>query len=80
MEKLWVKKIGIVISSLMLIAFLGVGCATDEQMKEIRTNREAAETAMKAAQDAATRAQDAATRAEKAAEKCEKAFEKGLRK
>jgi preprotein translocase subunit SecG len=78
------KKVTIGLSSLFLIAILGVGCATDEQIK---ANREAAEAAAKKADDAAVRAEAAAKRAEAAAAKadasaakCEKAFEKGLKK
>ena len=58
------KKVGIGVSSLLLIAALGMaGCATQEQLDE-----------------AVKRAEDAAARAEAAAAKCEQAFEKGLRK
>jgi hypothetical protein len=67
------KKVGIGLSSLFLIAALGVtgtGCATQEQVNET----------LKKAEDAAARADAAAARAEAAATKCEKAFEKGLRK
>ncbi|MBW2038645.1 MAG: hypothetical protein JRI46_03485 [Deltaproteobacteria bacterium] len=93
-ERSWVKKAGVCLCSLVFIAVLGLGCATDKQMKEIKQHREAAEAAMKAAQAsaksakgsahkaeaAAIRAQSSADRAEICAEKCEKAFEKGLRK
>lgn len=65
------QKVGIGLSSLFLIAALGVtGCATQEQVNE----------AVKKAEDAAARAEAAAAKAEAAAAKCEKAFEKGLRK
>ena len=78
------KRWGVILSSLLLVASLGAGCAST---KEIKENRAAAEAAMKAAQEAAKRAEAAAARAEaaadraeRAAEKCTRAFEKGLRK
>jgi hypothetical protein len=77
MKKSVLAKVSIGISALFLITFLGVGCATDEQVK---ANREAAELAAKKAEDAAARAEAAANRAEAAAAKCEKTFQKGLQK
>jgi membrane protein required for beta-lactamase induction len=64
------QKVGIGLCSLFLIAALGAGCATQEQVDE----------AVKKAQDAAVRAEAAAAKAEAAAAKCEQSFEKGLRK
>ena len=64
------QKIGIGLCSLFLIAALGAGCATQEQVDE----------AVKKAEDAAARAENAAAKAEAAAAKCQQAFEKGLRK
>ena len=79
-----IKKTGIVLASLAVIAFLGAGCVNDRQIRE---HREAAERAMKATQTAAERVEAAAdrteaaaARAERAAEKCERIFQKGLRK
>ena len=78
MRRTLLKKVGIGLSFLFLIAILGVGCATTDD--QIKANREAAELAAKKADDAAVRAEAAANRAEAAAAKCEKAFEKGLQK
>lgn len=82
--RLMIKKIGIVLASLVVILFFGAGCVNDQQIRE---HREAAEAAMKAAQTAAERVEAAAdrteaaaARAERAAEKCERIFQKGLRK
>ncbi len=72
-EKSWVKKSGVLLSSLVFVAALGVGCATDQQVRK-------SEEAMKEAQASAAKAEAAAARAEAAAEKCERTFEKGLRK
>jgi membrane protein required for beta-lactamase induction len=77
MERTLLKKVGIGLSSLFLITILGVGCATEDQIK---AHREAAEAAAKRAEDAAARAEAAAQKAEASAVKCEKAFEKGLQK
>ena len=77
MKKTILKTIGIVLSSLFLITILGVGCATEDQIK---AHREAAEAAAKKSEDAAARAEAAAQKAEAAAAKCEKTFEKGLQK
>jgi hypothetical protein len=85
-----VKKTAIV----LLLAFsvaLATGCMIDRQVRE---DREAAETAMQAAEAAAARgeaaadrveaasdrAEAAAARSERAAEKAEKIFQKGLQK
>ena len=64
------QKIGIGLCSLLFIAALGVGCATQEQV----------DAAVKKAEDAAARAENAAAKAEAAAAKCQQSFEKGLRK
>jgi preprotein translocase subunit SecG len=77
MGRAFLKKVGIGLSFLFLIAILGVGCATEDQIK---AQREAAEAAAKKADDAAARAEAAAKRAEAASAKCEKTFEKGLKK
>jgi membrane protein required for beta-lactamase induction len=77
MERTLLKKVAIGISSLFLIAFLGVGCATEDQIK---AHREAAEAAAVRAEAAAKKAEEAAVRADACADKCEKTFEKGLRK
>jgi len=77
MKSAVLKKVGIGLSALFLISFLGLGCATEEQVK---AHREAAEAAAKKSEDAAARAEAAAKRAEAAAAKCEKTFEKGLQK
>ncbi len=70
-KKALLKKVGIGLSSLVLIAALGVaGCATQEQVNE----------AVKKAEDAAAKADAAAARAEAAAAKAERSFEQGLRK
>ena len=53
------KKVGIVFSSLLLIAVLGAGCATQEQLNE----------AVQRAEDAAARAEAAAAKCEQAFEK-----------
>ena len=53
------KKVGIGLSSLLLITVLGVGCATQEQLNE----------AVKRAEDAAARAEAAAAKCEQAFEK-----------
>jgi membrane protein required for beta-lactamase induction len=53
------KKVGIGLSSLLLIVVLGVGCATQEQLDE----------AVKRAEDAAARAEAAAAKCEQAFEK-----------
>jgi membrane protein required for beta-lactamase induction len=53
------KKVGIGLSSLLLIAVLGVGCATQEQLDE----------AVQRAEDAAARAEAAAAKCEQAFEK-----------
>jgi len=90
-EKLLIKKPVSVLTILAVTILLGVGCVSDQQIRE---HREAAEAAMKAAQTAAERvevaadrveaaadrAEVAAARAERASEKCERVFEKGLRK
>ena len=68
------KKVGIGLSFLLLVAVLGVaGCATYATVEQV-------DEAVRKAEDAAAKAEDAAARAEAAAAKCEKAFEKGLRK
>jgi hypothetical protein len=84
MKKSVLAKVSIGLSALFLFTILGVGCATDEQIK---ANREAAELAAKKADDAAARAEAAANRSETAAQqaeaaaaKCQKTFEKGLQK
>ncbi len=77
MKRSILKTVGIGLSSLFLITILGVGCATEAQIK---AHREAAEAAAKKSEDAAARAQAAAQKAEAAAAKCEKTFEKGLQK
>jgi predicted Rossmann fold nucleotide-binding protein DprA/Smf involved in DNA uptake len=90
-EKLRIKTNVGVFTVLAVVMLLGVGCVSDQQIRE---HREAAEAAMKAAQTAAERveaaadrveaaadrAEAAAARAEWATEKCERIFEKGLRK
>jgi hypothetical protein len=53
------KKVGVGLSCLLLIAVLGVGCATQEQLDE----------AVKRAEDAAARAEAAAAKCEQAFEK-----------
>jgi hypothetical protein len=53
------QKVGIGLCSLFLIAALGVGCATQEQLDE----------AVKRAEDAAARAEAAAAKCEQAFEK-----------
>jgi hypothetical protein len=73
MERKLLKKICITMAALFLFAMLGVGCATQEDLK-------AAEAAAVRAETAAKKAEDAAARADASAAKCEKAFEKGLRK
>ncbi len=77
MRRALLKKVGMGLSFLFLIAILGVGCATEDQ---VRTQRDSAEAAAKKADDAAARAEAAAKRAEAASAKCEKTFEKGLKK
>jgi hypothetical protein len=77
MKSAVLKKVGIGLSALFLISFLGLGCVSEEQIK---AHREAAEAAAKKSEDAAARAEAAAKRAEDAAAKSEKAFEKGLQK
>jgi uncharacterized protein HemX len=80
MKSAVLKKVGIGLSALFLISFLGLGlggCASEQQVK---ADREAAQAAAKKAEDAAARAEAAAKRAEAAAAKCEKTFEKGLQK
>jgi hypothetical protein len=84
MERTVFKKICLGIAGLFLIAALGVGCATQEDLK---AQREATEAAMKKAEDAAVRAEaaakkadEAAARADAASAKSQKAFEKGLKK
>jgi membrane protein required for beta-lactamase induction len=71
------KKVSIGLAALFLLSFLGLGCASEEQIK---AHREAAEVAAKKAEDAAARAEAAAKRAEDAATKSEKTFEKSLQK
>jgi uncharacterized iron-regulated membrane protein len=87
---LW-SKIGAWVFSLIVLAVIGSGCVSDQQIRE---HREAAEAAMKAAQAAAARveaaaerveaavdrAEAAAARSERTAEKCERIFQQGLRK
>jgi hypothetical protein len=84
------KKI-VIFLALFFIMTLGLGCVSDQQMRE---HREAAEAAMKAAQEAAERvelaaekveaaadrAEAAAARADRSAEKAARVFQKGLRK
>ena len=66
-KRLLLKKVGIGLASLYLVAALGVtGCATYATQEQL--------------DEAVKRAEDAAARAEAAAAKCEKAFEQGLRK
>jgi FKBP-type peptidyl-prolyl cis-trans isomerase len=91
MKRSVLAKVSVGISALFLLTVLGVGCASEEQIK---AQREAAELAAKKAEDAAARAEAAANRAEAAAKqseaaaqqanaaaaKCEKTFEKGLQK
>jgi hypothetical protein len=68
------KKVGIGLSALFLVATLGVtGCATYATVEQV-------DEAVKKAEDAAAKAEDAAARAEAAAAKCERTFEQGLRK
>jgi hypothetical protein len=71
------KKVSLGLAALFLVSFLGLGCASEEQMK---AQREASEAAVKKSEDAAARAEAAAKRAEDAAAKCEKTFEKSLQK
>ena len=77
MERTLFKKMSIVMSALFLFAILGIGCASQDDLK---AQQEAAEAAMKKAEAAAVRAEAAAVRADASAAKCEKAFEKGLKK
>lgn len=77
MNKAMLKKVGLGLAGLCLISFIGLGCATEEQ---VRAHREAAEAAAKRAEDAAARAEAAAKKAEAAAAKCEKCFQKSMQK
>jgi hypothetical protein len=84
MERTLIKKMSIALSALFLVAILGIGCASQDDLK---AQQAAAEAAMKKAEAAAVRAEaaakkaeDAATRADACSTKCEKAFEKGLKK
>lgn len=75
------KKVGIGLSSLFLVAALGVaGCATYATQEQVDEAVRKADDAAAKAEAAAAKADDAAARAEAAAAKCERAFEKGLRK
>jgi len=67
-QRSWVMKVGVCMIPLVLVAVLGMGCATEKQLKEHRT---AAEAAMKAAQAAAQKAEAAAGNAEAAARKAQ---------
>ncbi|OGP92612.1 MAG: hypothetical protein A2Z19_07595 [Deltaproteobacteria bacterium RBG_16_54_18] len=77
MKRTLLKKVCIAMAALFLFAMLGVGCATQEDMK---AQQKAAEAAAVRSEAAAKKAEDAAARADAAAAKCEKAFEKGLKK
>jgi hypothetical protein len=73
-ERAWLKKVCVGFTTLIFVAVLGIGCAyNQEQMKEIKDNRAAAEAAMKAAQQAADRAESAAARAESEANRSQAA-------
>ncbi len=72
-KRSWVKKAGICLSSLVLIMALGVGCATNQQIKE---DRAATEAAMKKAQDAATKAEASADRTDAAADRIDAAADR----
>ncbi|UCC66078.1 MAG: hypothetical protein JSW32_04000, partial [Deltaproteobacteria bacterium] len=72
-DRSWLKKAGICLFSLVLIAALGIGCATEKQLRE---HRGAAEEAMKAAQGAAKAAKASAHKAEAAAIKAESAADR----
>jgi hypothetical protein len=75
------KKVGIGLSSLFLVAALGgAGCATYATVEQVDEAVKKAEDAAAKAEAAAASAEDAAAKAEAAAAKCERAFEKGLRK
>jgi outer membrane murein-binding lipoprotein Lpp len=75
------KKVGIGLSSLFLVATLGVtGCATYATVDQVDEAVKKAEAAAAKAEDAAAKAEAAAAKAEAAAAKSERTFEQGLRK
>ena len=75
-QRSWLQKMGVCISSLMFIAVLGVGCTYNQQLKEVNASKAAAEAAMKAAQAAAAKAEQAAGRAALEADRAEAAASK----
>jgi preprotein translocase subunit SecG len=77
MKRTLLKKVCIAMAALFLLAMLGVGCATQEDLK---AQQKAAEAAAVRAEAAANRAETAAAQADAAAAKCQKVFEKGLKK